>query len=109
MNPNPIAVRVARRHARDAGVVVRDVSSKIMRVDYDCSGSISSFDLRQALEPTTGWIRKLRFRATEGASTTVAWEAVKGTGERITGTLGVRATVTADAVMMSAEVTVEPP
>ena len=105
MPADPLAVRVARRHA--AAVVLRDHPPKT-RVDYDCSGSISSFDLRQALEPVTGWLRRLRLRpAPEGPSTTVAWEAVTGEGKLVTGTLVLRGAIREDEVNVWAEVLVE--
>ena len=109
MNPvmpaDPLAVRVARRH-RDA-VLHQNVSTTKIRVEYWCSGRISAFDVKMALEPEVGYLRKLRFRPPDGLPTTVAWEGVKVDGEVVTGKIVLRTAIAEDGVTSWGEVMVD--
>ncbi len=102
--PDPTAVRVARRH--QAAVVLRDVPLTT-RIDFTGDGRISALWLRTTLEAEVGPLWSLQFVASsKGPPITVGWEATTRGGGRISGTLVLRARVTAREVVTWAEVTV---
>jgi len=109
MSPDPVAVRVAHRHARDAAIVVRDVPQRT-RIEFTWDGRISALWVRTWLEPILGPLGTLRFcPSPDGPPTTVVWEALStDRAEVLTGTLVLRAKVMVDAVETWAEVTIDP-
>ncbi len=83
MIPDPIALRVARRHR--AAVVLRDVPTIKKRVEYTATGNIYAFELATMLEAQLGAVMRLRFRPNPvGSTTAIAWEALMGDGEIVT-------------------------
>lgn len=105
--PDPIAVRVARRHR--AAVVLRAVPTIKKRVEYTATGGIYAFELAKLLEDQVGFIVRLRFRPTpNGPSTTVALEALTESGEVVTGTLVLHAAATESEITTWAVLTVNP-
>jgi hypothetical protein len=106
--PDPLALRVARRHR--AAIVSRDAvfTKTKVRVEYDCSGKISMIDLKLMIEPQVGYLMKLRFRPSlVGTPTTVGWEGVKVDGELVTGKLVLHALVSEGEVRSWGEVVVD--
>jgi hypothetical protein len=105
MNPDPIALRVARRHQAD--VLFRDVPVPKYRVEYSNAGTISAVALARMLEPTLGVIVKLRFRPSlTGSPNTVSWEALGENANVVSGKLVLHAAGAPDEVVSWAEVTV---
>ncbi len=106
MPADPLAVRVARRHA---ALVVRTVPTTKTHVEYTSGGTISSGELMRMLEAQLGYMVRLRFRPiAAGSSTTTAWEAVAADGAIVTGQLVLHAAITESEVTSWAVVTVDP-
>lgn len=107
MNPDPLAIRVARRHARESAVVFRDVPDKF-RIEYTNSGRISAVALAKMLAPPLGFIPKLVFhRPVDVPANVIAWEALTEDANVVTGKLVLHAAVAEDEVTSWAEVTVD--
>jgi hypothetical protein len=106
MPVDPLAVRVARRH--QAAVVLRSVPTIRTRVEYTASGSIHAFELATILEAQLGAVMRLRFRPNPvGSTTAIAWEALMGDGEIVTGQLVLHAAITETEVTSWAVLTVD--
>jgi hypothetical protein len=105
MIPDPIAVRVFRRHAARTGAVLfRDVPVPRTRVEYTDGGTISAIALGKMLEPTLGPLMSLRFLALDGPPTTIAWAVVTEGGNVVSGRLVLHTAVAEDEVISWAEV-----
>ena len=105
ITPNPLAVRVARRHAarHQAAIVLRNVPSTT-RIEI---GTTYGIEAKIIVEPTTGYLSSFRFRkALDG--TTIPWEGVGVDGKVVKGKILLHATVAEDHVATWAEVTVDP-
>jgi hypothetical protein len=90
--PDPIALRVARRH--QAAVVLRDVPTTETRLEHSNAGTISAVELMKILEPTAWFLVKLRFRPSlSGLPNTISWEARDDNANIVTGTLVLHAAV----------------
>jgi hypothetical protein len=103
-----IALRVARRHVREAAVVLRTLDAPTHRVEYRDSGRIPAVELARMLEQTIGFVTSLRFRpAITGLPNTVAWEAIDENASVVSGRLVLRAGVPESGVVSWAEVKVD--
>ncbi|MGA3122609.1 MAG: hypothetical protein ABSF69_17730 [Polyangiaceae bacterium] len=106
MSLDPLAVRVARRHA---AVVFRDVPTEDIRIEYSDSGRISAVALSRMLERELGPLVTMRFRRSlVGTPNTVAWEALNERAELVSGKLELHAGVRDDEVVSWAEVFIDP-
>jgi hypothetical protein len=84
------------------------VPGKNIRIEHTDSGRISAVALAKMLEPVTGVIVKLRFRASlTGTPNTIAWEALDENANVISGKVVLHAAVADDEVISWAEVTVD--
>jgi hypothetical protein len=108
--PDPIAVRVARRHAaRHQAAVFPSLSRPNVRVEYTNHGRISAADLKKMLEPQVGRLKWLAFRPpVAGSPVTIRWEALAERAELVAGTLTLRSEVSDHQVTTWAEVEVDP-
>jgi hypothetical protein len=104
--PDPIALRVARRHAREAAVVFRDVPAPKRRIELSSSGRISAAYLTRTLEPTCGPVTKLVFHRTSAHE--IGWAAVDPAGGVVSGALTFHVALGEHEVASWAEVTVDP-
>jgi len=94
---DPIAHRVARRH--QAAVVLRSVPAET-RIEYRNAGTISAVALARMLEPSLGFLVRLRFRpALDGPPTTIAWEGLDANGDVVSGRLVLHAGVSESEVI----------
>jgi hypothetical protein len=108
MPADPLAIRVARRHAaRHQGASIRPaVPTTTTRLDF---GTVFGIELRMLLEPLMGYVAELRFlRVPDGPTSTVAWEGATETGERISGQLLLHASAAENEVAVWGEVAVDP-
>jgi hypothetical protein len=106
--PTAIACRVARRHAREAAFLFREVPAESARIEYTDSGRISAVALMKMLEPQLGVLVKLRFRRSLKIDPNgVEWEAITENANIISGKLVLRAAVAESEVISWAEVTVD--
>jgi hypothetical protein len=106
--PDPIALRVARRHAREAAVVFRDVSAKPFRIEYSNSGRILAIELSKMLEPVVGPLARMVFHRPPGSTNTIGWAVVDPAGDVVSGMLVMHAEVGEHEVTSWAEVTIDP-
>src|SRR5580658_3208812 len=97
MNLDPLARRVARRHA---------IEGTSPRIEFS-GGHLSAIELAKRLEPTTGRLKRLMFH--QSSPNTVGWAAVDPNDGVVAGTLQPRVSVTVDAVTLWAEVMLDPP
>jgi hypothetical protein len=108
--PDPIALRVARRHAREAAVVLRNGPAEKTRVEYTDSGRISAAELTRKLEPRVGPLARMVFhRPPGGPPNEVGWAAVDPAGGVVSGTLKIRTNLSGNMVTTWAEATIDPP
>jgi hypothetical protein len=106
ITPDPLAVRVARRHQAD--VIFRDVPASKTHIEYADSGRISDMALMKLLEPQVGKLVKLRFRRSmEIDPNGVEWEALTEDAKLVSGRLVLHAAVAEDEVVSWAEVVVD--
>jgi len=105
---DPIARRVARRHAREGAILFRDAPAKNTRVYYSNSGRISSVELMKMLEPSTGKLLKLQFRRSLKIDPNgVEWESLDENANIVSGKLELHAAVADDEIVSWAEVRVD--
>jgi hypothetical protein len=101
---DPIAVRVARRHA----AVVGDVPATA-RIEHIDAGRITAAELAEMLKTVVGPLSRMRFHRPPGSTNTIGWAAVDPNGGGASGSIELHATVTDNAVITSASVTIDPP
>jgi hypothetical protein len=83
MIPDPIAIRVARRH--QAAALPGDAPTTEMHIRV---GTIFAIEPKLLVEALTGYLRRFRFLPTKGGpAMTVAWEGVAEGGEVVSGML----------------------
>jgi hypothetical protein len=98
MNPDPIAVSVARRFRRHVLGAVR--------VEYSTGGNIDAVAVKKLLKPTLGYLYRLTFRP-GGTPHTVLFDGVTLDDRSVQGRVVLHAAVRADAIMSWGEVFLE--
>jgi hypothetical protein len=93
------AYNVARRHARDAAVIFRDVPAKPFRVEYTYSGRISDIALMKMIEPQVGKLMQLQSRRSLVIDPNgIEWEAFDVGANVVSGKLVLHAAVSESEV-----------
>jgi hypothetical protein len=106
---NPIAIRVAHRHAtRKGAVIFRGVPAARLSIEYTDSGTISAIEVARMLRPQLGMLLKLRFRRSLVVDPNgVEWEALDEYANVVSGRLILHAAVSESTVGSWAELTVD--
>ena len=105
---DPLAVRVVRRHVREAAAVLHDVPASAARVEYSKGATITAAELARMLTPKLGVLVDLWFD-TEGTRSpnVVRWTAVTAGDDLVSGKLVLRVEATDAMVEIHVEVVVD--
>jgi hypothetical protein len=106
--PDPIAHRVAQRHAQDAAAVLGNMPAAPTRIEYTDSGRISDIAVMTLLEPAVGKLMKLRFRPSlEIEPNGVEWDGLDGNANIVSGKIVLHAAISETEIVSWGEVIVD--
>jgi hypothetical protein len=106
--PDPLADRVARRHAREAAVVLGNMPAAPTRIEYTDSGRISDIAVMTLLEPAVGKLMKLRFRRSLVVDPNgVEWEGIDENANIVSGRIVLHAAISETEIVSWGEVIVD--